>query len=122
MKRTIIIFSLLIGSVALSVLATPHTSTIGPSFTNPVGLQLYSLREQFKKDVAGTLDQVRAFGITHVELAGTYGVAPEKFKEQLDARGLKAVSAHFGYEQCRDHLEDVAREAKLFGVEYAGCA
>src|SRR5688500_11175829 len=94
----------------------------GPSFKGPVGLQLYSLRDQFKKDVAGTLDQVRAFGITNVELAGTYGVAPEKFKEQLDARGLKAVSAHFSYEQCRDRIEDVAREAKLLGLEYAGCA
>jgi sugar phosphate isomerase/epimerase len=87
-----------------------------------VGLQLYSLRDQFKKDVAQTLDQVRAFGITNVELAGTYGVAPEKFKEQLDARQIKAVSGHFSYEQCRDDIEGVAREAKVLGLEYAGCA
>jgi hypothetical protein len=76
-----------------------------------VGLQLYSLRDQFKKDVGQTLDQVRAFGITNVELAGTYGVAPEKFKEQLDARHHKAISGHFPYEQCRDDIEGVAREA-----------
>ena len=87
-----------------------------------VGLQLYSLREQFKKDVAQTLDQVRAFGITNVELAGTYGVAPGKFKAQLDARGIKAISGHFSYEQCRDDIEGVARDAKLLGLEYAGCA
>jgi sugar phosphate isomerase/epimerase len=87
-----------------------------------VGLQLYSLRDQFKKDVAQTLDQVRAFGVTNVELAGTYGVAPEKFKEQLDARQIKAVSGHFPYEQCRDDIEGVAHEAKLLGLEYAGCA
>jgi sugar phosphate isomerase/epimerase len=94
----------------------------GPGFKGPVGLQLYSLRDQFKQDVGKTLDQVRAFGITNVELAGTYGVPPEKFKEQLDARHIKAVSSHFSYEQCRDHIEDVVREAKLLGVEYAGCA
>jgi sugar phosphate isomerase/epimerase len=88
----------------------------------PVGLQLYSLREQFKKDVPGTLDQVRAFGITNVELAGTYGMTPQKFKEQLDARGIKAISSHFSYEQCRDDIEGVARDAKVLGVEYAGCA
>ena len=87
-----------------------------------VGLQLYSLRDQFTKDVGQTLDEVRAFGITNVELAGTYGVAPEKFKEQLDARHLKAISGHFPYEQCRDDIEGVAREAKLLGLEYAGCA
>jgi sugar phosphate isomerase/epimerase len=95
---------------------------VGASFKGPVGLQLYSLRDQFTKDVGATLDQVRAFGISNVELAGTYGVAPDKFKALLDARQLKAVSGHFPYEQCRDNIEDVAREAKLLGLEYAGCA
>jgi sugar phosphate isomerase/epimerase len=113
--------SLLLVCVALTCATGVQTATLQP-FKGRVGLQLYSLRDQFKKDVAGTLDQVRAFGITNVELAGTYGVATEKFKGQLDARGLKAVSAHFSYEQCRDHIEDVVREAKLLGLEYAGCA
>ena len=105
------------------VCVTQHPSaSVQPGFKGPVGLQLYSLREQFKQDVGKTLDQVRAFGITNVELAGTYGVPPEKFKEQLDARHIKAISSHFSYEQCRDDIEGVAREAKLLGVEYAGCA
>ena len=95
---------------------------VGPSFKGPVGLQLYSLRDQFKKDVPGTLDQVKQFGIKYVETAGTYGVAPEKFREMLDARGLKAVSGHFPYEKCRDNPEDIAKEAKILGVEYVGCA
>ena len=96
-----------------------HTETVP---RKAVGLQLYSLRDQFKKDVGQTLDQVRSFGVTNVELAGTYGVAPEKFKVQLDSRQLKAVSGHFSYEQCRDDIEGVARDAKLLGLEYAGCA
>ena len=128
MKRNILLVSLLLGCVALTcstkveTVITQTSSGVGPEVKGPVGLQLYSLRDQFKKDVGRTLDQVRAFGITNVELAGTYGVAPEKFKEQLDGRRLKAVSGHFSYEQFRDHIEDVAREAKLLGLEYAGCA
>ena len=106
----------LLGALALSL---PVKSE---SFKGPVGLQLYSLRDQFKKDVPGTLDQVRSFGITNVELAGTYGVAPEKFKAELDARHLKAISAHFPYERCRDDIDGMAREAKVLGVDYAGCA
>jgi sugar phosphate isomerase/epimerase len=94
----------------------------GPSFKGPVGLQLYSLRNQFAKDVPGTLDKVKAFGIVNVELAGTYGLTPEKFKAALDARGLKAVSGHFAYEQFRDKVEDVARDANTFGLKYVGCA
>jgi sugar phosphate isomerase/epimerase len=111
--------------LALLVLGCLALTASTPVETIPrkaVGLQLYSLRDQFKKDVAQTLDQVRAFGITNVELAGTYGVAPEKFKEQLDARGIKAISGHFPYEQCRDDIESVAREAKVLGLQYAGCA
>lgn len=128
MKLNIAFVSLLLGCVALSFstkiepAGQPLSGSIGPRFEGRVGLQLYSLREQFTKDVPGTLDQVRAFGITNVELAGTYGVTPGKFKEQLDARRLKAISGHFSYEQCRDHIEDVVRDAKLLGLEYAGCA
>ena len=94
----------------------------GPSFKGPVGLQLYSLRDQFKSDVPGTLDKVRAMGIKYVELAGTYGLTPEKFKELLDARGLKATSGHFPYEQCRDNVEEIAGEAtRKRAAEQTGC-
>jgi sugar phosphate isomerase/epimerase len=92
------------------------------SFKGPVGLQLYSLRDQFKQDVPGTLDKVKAFGFVYVELAGTYGLTPEKFNEQMAARGFKPIAAHFGYEKFRDDPEAVAREAKALGLKYAGVA
>ncbi|HEY2827875.1 MAG TPA: hypothetical protein VGJ04_09770, partial [Pirellulales bacterium] len=31
---------------------------VGPSFKGPLGLQLYSFRDQFKTDVPGTLDKI----------------------------------------------------------------
>ncbi|MDB6112734.1 MAG: Xylose isomerase domain protein barrel [Pedosphaera sp.] len=104
-----------------SVAEAAPTGT-GPSFKGPIGLQLYSLRDQFKKDVPGTLDQVHTFGIQYAELAGTYNVAPEQFKAQLEQRGIKAISAHFPFERYRDDAEGVAREAKALGLKYAGCA
>jgi sugar phosphate isomerase/epimerase len=110
----------ILASGCLGGMAAP--AGIGSSFKGPVGLQLYSLREQFKKDVPGTLDEVRKFGIKYAELAGTYDLAPEKFKAELDARGIKAIDAHFGYERYRDDVEGVAREAKALGLQYAGCA
>ncbi len=119
MKRLSLL--LLLIAVALSVVQ-PVALQTSAAFKGRIGLQLYSLRNQFTKDVGATLDQVRAFGITNVELAGTYGIAPDMFKAELDARHLKAVSGHFSYEQCRDHIEDVVRDAKLLGLEYAGCA
>src|SRR5438874_9407823 len=95
---------------------------VGKDFQGPIGLQLYSLREQFKKDVPATLDEVKQFGIKYVELAGTYGLMPEQFERELKKRGLEAVSGHFGYERYRDDVESVAREAKALGLKYAGCA
>jgi sugar phosphate isomerase/epimerase len=95
---------------------------IGPSFKGPIGLQLYSLREQFATNVQGTLDEVKRFGFKYAEVAGTYGLAPEKFKEELSTRGIKPIGAHFGYERYRDDAEGVAKEAKALGLEYAGCA
>jgi sugar phosphate isomerase/epimerase len=125
MKRTFhplhLYSSLLIAALSgLSSIAA--AAGIGPSFKGPVGLQLYSLREQFAKDVTGTLDEVKRFGFKYAEVAGTYGLAPEKFKEALEARGIKPIGAHFAYERYRDDAEGVAREAKALGLEYAGCA
>jgi sugar phosphate isomerase/epimerase len=101
--------------------AAPTTGT-GPSFKGPVGLQLYSLRDQFKTNVIGTLDEVKSFGFRYAELAGTYGLTPEKFKAELGSRGIQAIGAHFGYERYRDEPEAVAQEAKALGLRYAGCA
>jgi sugar phosphate isomerase/epimerase len=91
-----------------------------PGLKGSVGVQLYSLRDQFAKDVPGTLEMVKSFGIRNVELAGTYGRPPEAFRSELDARGLHAVSAHFPFDHLRTNIDGVVREAKALGVEYVG--
>jgi sugar phosphate isomerase/epimerase len=128
-RRYVLLLPVLLACLFAMTYATNRAGTvgqdstgIGPSFKGPIGLQLYSLREQFAKDVPGTLDQVRAFGIKYVETHATYGLTPEKFRAELDARGLKAISGHFSYDQCRDHIEEVARDAKTLGLQYVGCA
>jgi sugar phosphate isomerase/epimerase len=95
---------------------------IGHSFKGPIGLQLYSLRDAFKGDVPGTLNKVKNLGFKNVELAGTYGLTPERFTGLLAQYGLKPIASHFPYEKYRDDAESVAREAKALGLKYAGCA
>ncbi|HNQ89419.1 MAG TPA: sugar phosphate isomerase/epimerase [Verrucomicrobiota bacterium] len=95
---------------------------VGKDFKGPVGLQLYSLRDSFKADVPGSLEKVQALGFRHVELAGTYGMAPDVFRKMLARHRLKPIAAHFPYEQFRDDAERVAREAKALGIKYAGVA
>ena len=92
------------------------------SFKGPIGLQLYSLRAQFAKDVPGTMAKVHSFGIKYVETASTYNLTPEDFKKLLAANELKAISGHFPYDRYRDDPEGVARDAAALGLQYAGCA
>jgi sugar phosphate isomerase/epimerase len=111
-----------VAMLSAGAVAAASPAGIGADFKGPIGLQLYSLRAQFGKDVPGTLAEVRAFGIQYGELAGNYGLTPEQFKAQLDQHGIEAVSGHFPFERFRDDPEGVAREAATLGMKYAGCA
>jgi len=127
MMQTLRLVLSLMALFALIASANPSPTTLEKTdlvqnFKERIGLQLYSLREQFASDVPRTLDQVRNFGIKYVETHSTYGLTPEKFRAELDSRGLKAVSGHFSYERCRDDIEGVAREAQILGEQYVGCA
>ena len=113
-------FSLTVAVLSAYAADVPAAGT-GSSFKGPIGLQLYSLRADFAKDVPGTLAKVRSFGVKNVELAGTYDLAPEKFKELLALNGLMPISGHFPYERFRDDVEGIAREAKALGLQYVGC-
>jgi sugar phosphate isomerase/epimerase len=114
---------LLAGAVLLTSQAADAPAAAAASEKPTTGLQLYSLRSQFKlRGVAWTLDQVKSFGITEVELAGTYDQTPEQFKGELDKRGLKAVSSHFPFGRLKGDIAGVVKDAKALGLKYAGCA
>ena len=50
-------------------------------YGKPVGLQLYTLRDQLEKDVAGTIQQVAKIGYRDVEIYSLYGKPPAEFKK-----------------------------------------
>jgi sugar phosphate isomerase/epimerase len=64
-----------------------------------LGIQLYSVRDDMKKDPAGTLKQLAAMGYINVEHANYidrkfYGYSASEFKNVLDGLGLKMPSGH----------------------------
>ncbi len=64
-----------------------------------VGLQLYSVRDDMKKDPIGTLTQLAKMGYTHVEHANYidrkfYGFSAKEFKKVLDDLDLKMPCGH----------------------------
>ena len=64
-----------------------------------LGLQLYSVRDDMKKDPAGTLKKLAVMGYQHVEHANYidhkfYGYTQPEFKKLLNDLGLKMPSGH----------------------------
>jgi sugar phosphate isomerase/epimerase len=110
MKR--LIFSLL-------VLAT---TAFSGDFAGEAGLQVYSLRDIFKKDPAAALDKVKELGIKMVETYNTPTPAAGELRKMLDERGIRAVSGHFGYDAFEKDIASVVASAKSLGVEYVGSA
>ncbi len=87
-----------------------------------VGLQLYSLRNQFKDDVTGSLDIIKSWGITKLEGGGTYGMTLEAFKNELSRRNLSVVSVGAGFEELEKDPMIAVNNAKDFGAKYVMCA
>jgi len=64
----------------------------------PVGLQLYSIREQCKKDLPGMLSTVSKIGYKGVEFAGYYDRTSKDLRKMLDDNGLVCCGTHTPYE------------------------
>ncbi len=67
-----------------------------------IALQLYSLRDDIKKDYAGTIEKAGKMGFTAVEAAGYnngkfYGRTPAEFKADVEAAGMKVLSSHVAH-------------------------
>ena len=86
-----------------------------------IGLQLYSLREQFKGDVEGTLKLILDWGITAIEGGGTYGMSGEDFKALLNKYDLHVRSVGTSYDDLND-VEGIIKNARDFGAKYVMCA
>ncbi|HEX6227704.1 MAG TPA: sugar phosphate isomerase/epimerase [Chryseolinea sp.] len=85
------------------------------------GLQLYSLREQFKKDVPGTLQQIHKWGIKEIEGGGTYGLGLEEYKKMLADNKLVMVSVGADYNLLKTNPQAAVDEAKKFNAKYVVC-
>jgi len=100
------------------------TSTIKqgePVFIASVGVQAYSFRNYFPKDMIGTLDRIQAMGITEIE-GGSGKIDPVDYRKLCAERGISIPStgADFGALQ-KDPMK-VVETAKALGAKYVMCA
>jgi len=87
------------GMLLAGAAALPHQLLANFASNSVLGVQLYSVREDMKKDPLGTLKQLAAMGYKNVEHANYinrkfYGYTAKEFKKILDDMGLKMPSGH----------------------------
>ncbi|MFK7811663.1 MAG: sugar phosphate isomerase/epimerase family protein [Maribacter sp.] len=106
--------------IACSILSQFVTEKLS---AQEIGFQLYSLRNEFPKDVPGTFAKIKAWGIHNLEDGndGTYGYSMEDYKAMLAENDLQIVSVSAPYEELRDSPETVLARAKNYNAQYVVC-
>lgn len=89
----------------------------------PVGLELYSVRDELAKDLPGTVQRVAKMGYEVVEFYSPYlSWAPEKAREvrkQLDDLGIKCPSTHNGSDALTlENLPKAIELNQIIGSKY----
>jgi len=96
----------------------------------PIGFQIYGVREEASKDLAGILKQVAAFGYKRVELCSFPGYAnsgfgplasmkPEDVRKTIEDTGMRGESCHFQFREYEPAMIDQSiAYAKALGLKY----
>lgn len=98
-------------------LAPLLASSLGPG-NHALGLQLYTVRDAAKADLARTLDALAAIGYREVEFAGLHGHSASAVRQMLDHAGLKAPGCHVSLEDLEQRFDQVAADARTLGQRY----
>jgi len=109
-----------VGLTQLACAGRTVTVTNGQRRLRRVGLQLYSLRDDAKKDLEGTIVNIAAAGYRDVELLGSmnnFGMDPTRLRGILDQNGLTAPSTHVDvgvFDDLNRHID----AGKILGHQY----
>lgn len=90
-------------------------------FNEPIGVQAYSFRHFFPKDMIGTLNTIQEMGITLIEGDGGR-IPPEEFKKLCEAREISIPSTGSSYSELKQSPQLLADKAKALGASYVMCA
>lgn len=83
-----------------------------------IGVQLYTVRDEMKRDFDGTIAKVAAIGYREVEFAGYFDHPPQQVRALLDRNGLSAPSMHLDYQSLGDKFPQVIADSLIIGHRY----
>ena len=108
-----------VGATSLACVPAARGGTPAPRRLRRVGLQLYTLRDDAKRDLERTLADIAAAGYNDVELLDSmdnFGMPPTKLRSVLDRVGLRAPSTHVDGNVV-DNLDRHLDDAQILGHE-----
>lgn len=87
-----------------------------------IAAQLYTLRDFLKTpdEIQASLRKVKELGYTAVQSSGLGPIEATQLKAIMDELGLTMCATHVGWEQLRDHLDEVIEHHKLWQCDYVG--
>lgn len=115
--------SLAAGAAALGLRALPSFAEEAKKKI-PIGVQLYSVRNELKTDFVGVIQQIGKMGYQGVEFAGYYGweKKPQELRKLLDDNGLKCCGTHTGLGTLEgDNLKKTIELHKILGNKFLIC-
>ncbi|WP_136605710.1 sugar phosphate isomerase/epimerase family protein [Paenibacillus dokdonensis] len=83
--------------------------------------QLFTLRNEVKRDFPGTLRELRKMGWSAVQIDGLHGYDAKEIAAVLKETGLQTAGMHVGLERMKHDLEAVLEEGKLFNTKDIIC-
>jgi sugar phosphate isomerase/epimerase len=86
-----------------------------------IGVQLYTVRDEMKRDFEGTIAKVAQIGYREVEFAGLFDHSPQEAKVMLDRHGLVAPSSHIPYKDLGADWPKTLEGAQVIGQSYIVC-
>ena len=102
--------TLLLAAVAFSMVGCATDSACAKAPKKNIAIQMYSMRDDIKKDYEGSVKKLGEMGYTAVEAAGYgggkfYGKTPAEFKAGSEAAGMKVLSSHTTKQLSQKELE-----------------
>ena len=88
----------------------------------PIGVQLYSVRNELDADLEGTLRGVKAAGFDEVETYSLHDLSVTEYRALLDEVGLTVKSMHAPYERVASDIGAVAEDAHALGSPWVAVA
>jgi len=88
----------------------------------PLGIQLWTVKEEAAKDLEGTLRQVYAAGFRELEFAGFYDKTAAEIGALVKGIGFTPVSTHHGAADIAKKGDQIIADARTLGLRYIVCS